>query len=64
MARSRDLSRRTPPPQHHGTVVVVGLGRFGKSLALELMDQGTEVLGIDADRRIVQSLAGRLTHVV
>jgi trk system potassium uptake protein TrkA len=45
-------------------VVVLGLGRFGKSLALELVKDGTEVLGIDADRRIVQSLAGRLTHVV
>ena len=45
-------------------VVVIGLGRFGKSLALELMAGGTEVLGIDADRRVVQSLAGRLTHVV
>jgi trk system potassium uptake protein TrkA len=43
---------------------VIGLGRFGKSLALELMAQGTEVLGIDSDRRTVQSLAGRLTHVV
>ncbi len=45
-------------------VVVIGLGRFGKSLALELVEGGTEVLGIDADRKIVQSLAGRLTHVV
>ncbi len=45
-------------------VVVIGLGRFGKSLALELVKEGTEVLGIDADRKIVQSLAGRLTHVV
>jgi trk system potassium uptake protein TrkA len=44
--------------------VVIGLGRFGKSLALELMEQGTEVLGVDSDHRIVQSLAGRLTHVV
>lgn len=45
------------------SVVVLGLGRFGKSLALELMSQGTEVLGIDASEEIVQSLAGRLTHV-
>lgn len=44
--------------------MVIGLGRFGTSLALELMEQGTEVLGIDSDRRIVQSLAGSLTHVV
>lgn len=45
-------------------VAVLGLGRFGKSLALELEAQGTEVLGIDVDGKIVQSLAGRLTHVV
>lgn len=45
-------------------VVVVGLGRFGRSLALELMKEGIEVLGIDGDRKVVQSLAGRLTHVV
>lgn len=45
-------------------VVVIGLGRFGKSLALELVDEGIEVLGIDGDSKVVQSLAGRLTHVV
>ena len=44
--------------------MVIGLGRFGKSLALELMEEGTEVLGIDANPKTVQSLAGRLTHVV
>ncbi|WP_110183018.1 potassium channel family protein [Nocardioides solisilvae] len=48
---------------HHG-VVVIGLGRFGRSLALELVKEGVEVLGIDSDPMIVQSLAGRLTHVV
>lgn len=47
-----------------GSVVVIGLGRFGRSLALELMDGGAEVLGIDGDDKLVQSLAGRLTHVV
>lgn len=45
-------------------VVVVGLGRFGKSLALELMHERIKVLGVDADPKVVQSLAGRLTHVV
>ena len=45
-------------------VAVIGLGRFGKSLALELSDEGVEVLGIDNDHKVVQSLAGRLTHVV
>jgi trk system potassium uptake protein len=45
-------------------VVVCGLGRFGKSLALELMKAGTEVLGIDASTDAVQSVSGRLTHAV
>jgi trk system potassium uptake protein len=45
-------------------VVVVGLGRFGKSLALELVREGEEVLGVDASTKVVESLAGRLTHVV
>ena len=45
-------------------VAVIGLGRFGQSLALELMEHGEDVLGIDTDPRIVADLAGRLTHVV
>ncbi len=47
-----------------GGVVVLGLGRFGKSLALELERDGVEVLGIERDAKRVQDLAGRLTHVV
>jgi trk system potassium uptake protein TrkA len=46
------------------SVVVIGLGRFGSSLALELMRKGTEVLGIDSDQRIVQRYADDLTHAV
>lgn len=46
------------------SVVVIGLGRFGRALALELMDADTEVLGIDADEQIVQELSTRLTHCV
>ncbi|MER5643759.1 MULTISPECIES: potassium channel family protein [Streptosporangium] len=45
-------------------VVVVGLGRFGSSLAVELFRRGTEVLAIDSRPKVVQSLAGKLTHVV
>lgn len=45
-------------------VAVIGLGRFGKSLALELMREDTEVLGIDIDLKTVESVAGRLTHAV
>jgi trk system potassium uptake protein TrkA len=46
------------------SVAVIGLGRFGSSLALELMARGTEVLGIDLDEELVQALNGELTQVV
>jgi len=46
------------------SVVVIGLGRFGSALALELMASGTEVLGIDGDEEIVQAHNRLLTHVV
>jgi trk system potassium uptake protein len=46
------------------SVAVIGLGRFGRSLALELMNSGTEVLGIDGNEDVVQALNGQLTHVV
>lgn len=46
------------------TVAVVGLGRFGSALAIELMAQGREVLGIDSDEGLVQDHANLLTHVV
>jgi trk system potassium uptake protein len=45
-------------------VLVIGLGRFGSALAETLMDLGHQVLGVDADPKIVQSLANHLTHVV
>lgn len=46
------------------SVAIIGLGRFGRALALELMAGGAEVLGIDGSEDIVQSLNGQLTHVV
>jgi len=46
------------------SVVVLGLGRFGRALALQLVEDGREVLGIDSDEGVVQSLHGVLTHVV
>jgi trk system potassium uptake protein TrkA len=44
-------------------VVVIGLGRFGSALALELAARGTEVLAIDRRPKIVQGLAGRITQI-
>ncbi|WP_326598951.1 potassium channel family protein [Streptomyces sp. NBC_01803] len=43
-------------------IAVIGLGRFGSSLAEELMRRGWEVLGVDEDERIVQQHADALTH--
>lgn len=46
------------------TVMVIGLGRFGSALALNLEELGHEVLGVDADERNVQNFSGRIAHVV
>lgn len=56
-----DTSRRIAEAD---SVAVIGLGRFGSSLALELMGAGTEVLGIDLDADLVQAMNGQLTQVV
>jgi trk system potassium uptake protein TrkA len=50
--------------QHEGEIIVIGLGRFGSSLATTLVDLGYEVLGIDSSEEKVQEHAGILTHVV
>lgn len=62
MARKRASSTRRSARED--AVVVIGMGRFGRALALELVDEETEVLGIDEDAEVVQSLSGSLTHVV
>ncbi|MBD0417987.1 TrkA family potassium uptake protein [Streptomyces sp. TRM S81-3] len=43
-------------------VAVIGLGRFGTSLANELMRRGWDVLGLDTDARLVQKHSDALTH--
>ena len=45
-------------------ILVAGLGRFGGAIAETLVELGHEVLAVDRDHGIVQSYAGRLTHVV
>ncbi|HEY9323298.1 MAG TPA: TrkA family potassium uptake protein [Agromyces sp.] len=56
-----DTSRRIAEAD---SVAVIGLGRFGSALAVELMAGGTEVLGIDLEEDLVQALNGQLTQVV
>lgn len=44
--------------------VVIGLGRFGSSAALKLVELGYSVLGIDRDRQPVQELATDLSQTL
>jgi trk system potassium uptake protein TrkA len=45
-------------------VAVLGLGRFGETVARELTRLGHEVLAVDSNERVVQDLADDVTHVV
>lgn len=45
-------------------VAVLGLGRFGQAVALELTRLGHDVLAVDRDERVVQSIADDVTHAV
>ncbi len=49
---------------HKDPVAVIGLGRFGTALALELARGGTEVLAVDNRADVVQRLSGQLGQVV
>lgn len=44
--------------------VVIGLGRFGTSVAQTLYQMGCEVLAIDSDEEKVQAVASMVTHAV
>ncbi len=46
------------------SVVVIGLGRFGAAVAKRLVSMGHDVLAMDADEEVVQSLSHELPHVV
>lgn len=45
-------------------IAVLGLGRFGASVARTLVEQGHEVLGIDADADLVDQFSDLLTHTM
>lgn len=45
-------------------IVVVGLGRFGIALATTLSRLGNDVLAVDQNLEIVQSVAAQVTHAV
>ncbi|MHC4074809.1 MAG: potassium channel family protein [Planctomycetota bacterium] len=43
---------------------VIGLGRFGKKLAIALAMSGAEVIAIDKDRSVIDSIRDQVTHAV
>ena len=45
-------------------IAVIGLGRFGVSVAHELYQLGHDVLVIDRDERLTQSMMGHVTYTV
>ena len=44
--------------------IVIGLGRFGSSLARQLCSLGAEVLAMDRNNTLVQQMANDVTHAV
>lgn len=44
--------------------IVLGLGHFGRSLAVHLTEQGHEVIAVDKRIEIVEQLKDRITHTV
>jgi trk system potassium uptake protein TrkA len=60
--RSKRLADQHAQTAGDQRVAVIGLGRFGSSLANELMRRGWDVLGIDTDARLVQRMSDGLTH--
>ena len=44
--------------------VVIGLGRFGSEMALQLYSLGEDVLAIDTDENIVDKIADRVTKAI
>lgn len=44
--------------------VIIGLGRFGSSIAKTLYSLGSDVLAIDLDEDIVQEISDSVTHAV
>ena len=45
-------------------IVVIGLGRFGSSVAQTLYNQGHDVLAIDHRQAQVQMMMGKATHAL
>ena len=45
-------------------IAVIGLGRFGRSLAISLAERGAEVIAIDKDREAVDAVKDKVALAV
>lgn len=54
------MTRHEVPKEY----LIIGLGRFGSSLAVKLDEMGYEVLATDSDPKVTQHLSTRLPQVV
>ncbi|MCG3207361.1 MAG: Ktr system potassium uptake protein A [Anaerolineae bacterium] len=62
--RQTGLTHALENSNHAREFIVIGLGRFGTSLAMTLNAYGHDVLAIDADMKRVQMVSQNLPHVV
>lgn len=44
--------------------VIVGLGRYGTTIAKKLSDEGVEVLAVDNDIKLVEKISGYVTKAI
>ncbi|UTW42563.1 TrkA family potassium uptake protein [bacterium SCSIO 12844] len=51
-------------PKKKKNFVIIGLGRFGGTVAQALAKMGDDILGIDTDERLARQFANEISHVV
>jgi trk system potassium uptake protein len=61
--RRQRRQRRATSLGHRDEVLVIGLGRFGSSLAKTLIEMGHDVIALDSDAQRVQDHLDVVTHV-
>ena len=64
MSEPKQRNRYNPFEKSRNEFVVIGLGRFGTSVATTLVKYGKDVLAIDHDINTVQRLSTELPHVM
>ena len=47
-----------------GEYLILGLGRFGRALAVEIQSMGNEVVGVDINRQNVQEIASEVRQAI